>query len=912
MQQEWNTMEELEAGYHAFKRVLTAHHITTLDRMSDREKREIYYVFANNGFFTWDSIYDIINGAKKKNMLSTLKYASVDVADLAYHAFSRADIDLYKQLNAIDQIFKGYFKQNGIKNTNYTQALRYCWKVAQDVNGINNDLTRFTKESVDTLYVISLLYSEIVNHLENKPIKMRVRITNAEGKAEIVEKQFERLADYIISNRLERIKHSITLLTPEKVENFGKFLDEITSEANEKEQFSKDEVFSLLKKSMSIINYATAEKYTTLKDMLNTYFDTVKAQATDTTSEAYTEFEKVTLKSIMLRCGTVLNNIPEVAQFALNLTTGKTMYECFDEIKKTSVSKNSLVYKNIKALQESYPRLKVSGLDTESHLYFITQRMASIPRLHPSTVLESTNMIVDVTLQGLGQNIDNLTVEQKRDMLVNLGFNINNFYNKDNYLLIPQIAGKESGQARLTPQQEAEKLAQMTKNVEIISKYVKPEGLHSILAHNLNILFLDSEALYAGIEHAVKQSKGNKEVFSKLFHEIINAEIELQQTAKQPKKRASSTPRVELEIDEAEEDAFEAPEREYINVDIVGFEEKKQPVKPKSTQVKPEPQKELIFTECYNSIFDEILELKMYAGTSSEEELKKVSSKFGRPLAQMIAKLSLSGDNYKSRNQAKLDNFEALLTDIEVYKEFDADSKKYLLQAIAETVEMLTLRKELLQEDKKSNNAQTDEFYATERDKNSRSTKQIRKSMEKLSLTAQDELATEGEVGTMLRTLIQQRLQQLQEDKDILDIANEEVAVTRRKDTKEHKKLKYTEERAIIEGLEIEYIDKIIASLHTAEKVLTRPSAKQVETFDTSELRAEIDRLKTEREQKLKSLAGKFAIRFKYHDFDLEQDMDEIVGDSAFGRRLVKNIRNIESQIAKLEQTINNRNNVSV
>ncbi|MBR2430699.1 hypothetical protein IKB17_04485, partial [bacterium] len=610
-----------------FLKVLDNNHFYNLD---EKTKKMIFGVLKFREFST-DEVYSIINGARKKLILSAedKKFVKLNIVKLIKNGFLDSDIELYKRLDEIDKIFKEYFKENNLKQKDYTDGLRDCWALAKRVNkDVNTELVDFTEEELKTFEVLARIYRSVAEHVENEPITAKV----ADDKGEYVDREFARIADYIVSTRLAKLSNErLSKIDFETAKQFDEFLRAITStdDKNIRDTFSKEDVKDLLDQSISIIYKVTADKYGTIRDTFNAYFEEVMEQTKDKDSAEYEAFSNLTAKGIILRCASVIAQTPESIGFSLDFLLGKPMFDAGQNV--IDASKSRVGSKYAKLLQKDFPELRLQDMDIVAHLYFAKQGPSHTLVLKPSTVYNTTVSLIDAVLLGIGEEIEGMSIVEKKARLKEKGFYSEFLYTRDNVF---DVFASRFGMSITEKDGRMQKV--IIENIRVLSEYLVPLQLQKVISYNFNLFLLDNQKVVEKLEEIKEKSAGDNKKFYQLFHKFINGKYKIYDD----RDVSHYVPKGKKDADE-DEDKIDLPEKKTIIVTINGKDipkpiempkpgeaptEDKPPENPKPSEEPtvniPKPGEapvandEIAFREKFDKVIDEIKAVTDYAISS--------------------------------------------------------------------------------------------------------------------------------------------------------------------------------------------------------------------------------------------------------------------------------------------------------
>ena len=887
---------------------------------------------------TASEVAKIINGANKKAILSATdhKYVKVSLIKQIGDALSDADIELYNRLDEITQIFKQYHKDKGLKQSYYTEGMRACWELSRRVNKtINDEVVAFTKEELNTFEILAKIYRAVVEHVNDEKIKALFRetthIESQDGtlisKHQMVEKEFVRVADYIVSARLAELKDStLSKLKEENVVQFRGFLEAIRSEKedNKRDTFTKDEVKQLLDKTISLISLASAEKYNSVRDCINIYIDAVKEMDFDKNSKEYEEFSKLTAKSIILKCGSLVSKTKETVSFSLDFVMGKKMSDAGKKVVNLSESKTSLTAKYAKLLQQDYPNLRFRDMDIAGHLYFAKHSPSHISSLTTQTVYNMTNSLLDVVLLGYGEDITDLTILDKKVLLKQKGFDIDAIYGRDNLYEI--FSGYFIKQMKAVNGKCREVLVQ---NIKTLTQYIVAADIQKLVSHNFNFLLIDNEKMLQAIEEIKVKSAGDNKLFYKLFHEMINDKyfVDAKSSEILRSKIRGLDDKEKLVNEDTEEDA-DAPEKEFITVRLIGIEDVDEDVlEDLKDELKDDADdlfdedvdlldvvKEIPYMDLYESLSSDLINLKNYALASNNEDILVGRKQFDAgSVADLIAGVSLgSNPTNKTKFKKTLQKLIQGLCLIQTYPEFEQKDIRYFKNLVEEIVNELKSRRNKLVEERKNVDTRISTNFETKEDKEAR--KKARKERNSKEYTQALVEISKVRNSRLLAKFYPNLINPNVADDIMLDseiISEEDEKIRNYRKPKQGEKresdvnISTDLEKTNLLSKEIEFIDLIVDGVNGMDfkKVKAKRADAHVEITE-SEILSRLDELKKQRKLKMRTIKSAFNQKIRQGEYSLEKDIAKIVGDDPRGVGHLREIEKIDAEIADLEEKL--------
>lgn len=872
----------------SYLRMLENNHI---DNLNDKAKQMIYDIFRGHELST-DEVYALINGAKKKEILTATdnRFVKLNLYKLIREAFSQYDRQLYLRLDEIDQIFKDYFRNNNLKQKNYTEGLKDCWQIARRVNKtINDELVKFSEEELQTFEILARIYRSVAEHVENEPMTALVRERDAQtgefvkdeetNKYKMVSKDFARVADYIVSTRLAELQDStLSTITLSTVREFDGFLRSITSTEDEniKDSFSKEEVKILLDKSISLISKVSAEKYESVRNVLNQYLEAVREQYSSTNSKDFEEFSNLTAKNIILKCATLLSQSVDSVKFSLDFIMGKNMSTICDSKAGNKQTKYE------KLLKTYYPGLTLRGMDVQGHLYFAKQSPSHAIIINSKSVFNTTTNLIDILLLGLGEDINDLDIIQKKVMLRKKGFDVDAMYTKDNLLeVFSNSLIKELNEVESTQKQR------IIENIKVLSQYLLPSDLQKVFSHNFNLLLVDTQKIVDKLEEIKVKSKDNNE-YIKLFHDFINDKYVIKETT-----QLSSSPKSKVKKSSQEqEDKIEAPDKEFIIVNIIGKE---------AEEIKEEVvKKEKSFQEIYSRLCEELSSISAIENCKTEAQMKKEQRNFAAmSVADLLAMVRLDSKIITKNVFAKsLKNLNEMIDDINNYDELTNDDRVYLLSLIDEVEKVLISRLGTLISETKETDELIDTITLKEKDKKSRKVITEYKAL--------SEQIKQLKSHSLLIRKYQQLIDAMEEEQFNLD--KQQAEEMGHEITRNRQLLPELLNESVVTKREYSYINNILKNITAWREALVIEEAEQEtevvrEISSTDEIKEKIQKLYEQRELKVKTIKSKYSARIRNNNF-AQDDLENIVGNNPYGLRLLAMVRKIDAQIAELAEKL--------
>ena len=867
-----------------FLKVLENNHFYNLD---EKTKKMIFGVLKFREFST-DEVYSIINGARKKLILSAedKKFVKLNIVKLIKNGFLDSDIELYKRLDEIDKIFKEYFKENNLKQKDYTDGLRDCWALAKRVNkDVNTELVDFTEEELKTFEVLARIYRSVAEHVENEPITAKV----ADDKGEYVDREFARIADYIVSTRLAKLSNErLSKIDFETAKQFDEFLRAITStdDKNIRDTFSKEDVKDLLDQSISIIYKVTADKYGAIRDTFNAYFEEVMEQTKDKDSAEYEAFSNLTAKGIILRCASVIAQTPESIGFSLDFLLGKPMFDAGQNV--IDASKSRVGSKYAKLLQKDFPELRLQDMDIVAHLYFAKQGPSHTLVLKPSTVYNTTVSLIDAVLLGIGEEIEGMSIVEKKARLKEKGFYSEFLYTRDNVF---DVFASRFGMSITEKDGRMQKV--IIENIRVLSEYLVPLQLQKVISHNFNLFLLDNQKVVEKLEEIKEKSAGDNKKFYQLFHKFINGKYKIYDD----RDVSHYVPKGKKDADE-EEDKIDLPEKKTIIVTINGKDIPKPIEMPKPGEA-PVANDEIAFREKFDKVIDEIKAVTDYAISSKSLNSDKKLNKESISDLLLAFSLDMSPSSKNLLDEAVIHLIEQI-NEIIQHDECTELDVGTLKSEIDYMLSYLALKKQEVSSNLKVVDERILKMTKKEKDKAERSENIKDYDSAIKSLT---ELKGNRLIKRKYEKLVHdQEIEDLEVERYILAESQKEIADYRDK-SKETNQSGDMRKSYILRN-EIGMIETIEEAFGEIDYDKTKVVEK-VETNITSEedLKSRLEFLYTQRELKVRGIRIAYKNRIRNNDFDLGsvEGLREIVKGNPHGEDILKRIIKIDEEIAEIE-----------
>lgn len=474
---------------------------------------ESYYAILSAHKLSKQEVFDIFLGANKQVILTgQSQYSKASIEDVISKIVQGIDLELYKKLAEIDKNFKSYALRHGISTKNLTPTLKQCWSIVKKSNDqINQDLTIMSLKDLEKLEKMAILYNAIAENVPDGKTKAIKRVKNEKGKIVKSEQEFERIEDFLIGQRLSKLKSSSINRIIANITNVSKFFDTITSEAlASNERFSKAEIRDMLDDATTILSRASVEKYTAISEVLNEYYAFLRSQAQLTNDEKLIQAtQDLTVKAFIKKTPSVVGASATSFKFSIDLFQGKKISDIFAEI--TLSDKPIYRIKEFKELADGYPDLRFQPIPVATHLNLLKKSPSDYEKLNSTVLLNMTDNIANNVLMSLGLYDQSLSRREKVKLLIENGFDINNFYNGDNIheLLVSGITAKKN--------------YNFVGNIQVLSRYLKnKQEVYEIMKHNFSLFRISESTIEDDLKLIEQKSGGNAKKFKELFNNYIN------------------------------------------------------------------------------------------------------------------------------------------------------------------------------------------------------------------------------------------------------------------------------------------------------------------------------------------------------------------------------------------------------
>lgn len=517
-----------------FNNILRIH---GFDRYYDEDaKTELFNYFVRHNF-PEQMVKEIMNGAKKRAIISNDRYIKFsDVKDIILASNNSIDLAMLKKLNDIDQKFKQFYREHNLDWSKIDVLIKDCWKTAIQVSDeVNQDITEFTNESINTLYSLACIYYAISSHTSGK----YATVDNQYNKS------FIRLADMIMMKKVNKLTaqtlNRLSIYYPNQnyktqAELFGEFLDELANkdaDVAENEVFTSGDIAVLLNHTSSLVAFASKQKLQGARSALSLYLDSVLDLSKDKPT-----LKNFTTKNIFLRAGSILAISPEKLKNTVRLLLGEKISNLPDRYSKNNFNNSS--YARLHILQTLFPNMKVEGMNPNKHNYILQNRNTMFITLNTNNIYDATTSIINCLYDGYGlnENID-VSLIEKKQALENLGFDLEKLYHGDNIFdIFPSkfvVPSKTINSDKMN----------FTSNISLLSKIVSAKNIQKIINHNFNFLTQDENIIINELQNIFKKSKNYDELKSRIS-DFINTAIKLKDSSTQSKSSKSKNVRSKL------------------------------------------------------------------------------------------------------------------------------------------------------------------------------------------------------------------------------------------------------------------------------------------------------------------------------------------------------------------------------
>ena len=493
-----------------FSQFLNLLRIHGFDKSYDEDGKQKLFEFFVSKRFSDRDVKAIINGAKKKAILSQAKFVRFqDVKNIIMEMENEYDFKIFKLINAFDQKFKQYYLDSKLDYTHIDDVIRDSWKTAVAVSeDVNKSLDNFSAEAIDTMWALACVYNSLSEYLENVPILMSSQ------------RSFLRVADAIMMTKinklnastLKRLNNYYPNLNKFQYELFDDFLDALMTKTDDisiDEVFSQGDVQDLLLHTSSLVAYASKQKLIGARRALNMYIDNVL----DMTKEKPT-LHNFSTKNIFLRAGSVLTASPEKINNTVNLLLGKSMQDISSRITSKvdlDTSKMNTADVKIYLLKQIFPNMKIHGMSLDKHMYILKNRSTMFINLSTGNLYNATMTIINCLYRAYetGESNDENWYSRKQK-LEGLGFNLDKLFHGDNIFDI--FPSKFSNSKDV----DSEKEENFIENVRLMSKIISAKDMQKIINHNFNFLTQDVQTLKSEITTIFSAAEDHEDLVSSI------------------------------------------------------------------------------------------------------------------------------------------------------------------------------------------------------------------------------------------------------------------------------------------------------------------------------------------------------------------------------------------------------------
>ena len=526
-------------NYVQFINILRIH---GFDKSYDEEGKHKLFNFFVGKKFTDKDVKAIINGAKKKEILSSDVFVKFqDVKRIIEGIESEYDFNTLKHINDFDQRFKQYYLENRLDYTHLDDVIKDSWKTAVAVSeDVNKSLNNFTSDSIKTMWALACIYHSLSKYLDNMPILMNSQ------------RSFLRVADAIMmtkinnlnANTLKRLNYNYPNINKYQYELFDEFLEALitkTDDISSDEVFSKSDIQDLMMHTSTLVAYASKQKLVEARRALNMYIDSVL----DMSKEKPT-LRNFSTKNIFLKAGSVMTVSPEKIHNTVNLLLGKNMSEISSSIVSNSdmdASKMNSAEVKIHLLKRLFPNMKINGMSLNKHMYILKSRSTMFINMSTGNLYNATMSIIDCLYKAYddGKTQDKNWLS-KRQKLENLGFDLEKLFHGDN---IFDIFPSKFSNAK---DNDSEKETNLIDNIKLMSKILSTKDVQKIINHNFNFLTQDVQAMKSATSEIFARAK-DYEGLVQAVNEFVNQIIKSKGGSSSSVPKAIKSSRVKLNKD---------------------------------------------------------------------------------------------------------------------------------------------------------------------------------------------------------------------------------------------------------------------------------------------------------------------------------------------------------------------------
>ncbi len=823
------TLEEFESLLRKYK--------FSFDEMS---LRKVYAYFIEQNISSLD-IKNIIKGAKKYKILTneTDNKVTFELKEYISKFCNRADIDTFRRLNLIDNEFKRVYRTRKLKpNPQLDDCIKVCFERAKKWTEDGTEFTReISSETLDHLYNLACIYRSLAVYLPYETYK-----------------EYPRVVDYIMSQKILKCDAQIDSTTATELDAILKLLTTHDESISADEVFSSDDLRDLLKGTASIVWSTNKSKVEAVRAVLGSYVQHIKDMAYLEDKEELTE--DLTVKSIILRAGTILNITENNITKAVDFLSGKPVGEILKDLTDTQVYSVS-DRKNF-LFKKYFPNLKIT-MSLENHIDFLKNTPSTFGRLTFNSLYDTTTALVD--LFAMAYNIDiNNEVDVKKERLLELGVDFDTIYTGDNLSNIFNV-----NQHLKRTEMDGIKEVVVT-NIITLKDFITPTSISDIVRHNFNLLLQDPAFVKISIQSIFDKAKGNAKVLQDLLDNFANAEYTVNFGANNIVAEPAG-------LGDKELPKTDNVERLHIDIEILSDD----------VEVEDEISEFQLDDLKYNSLLVELYELQNYKNADASTEI-----------ADYLCKLSgLVGVHQDIDDR---DHFNTIINQFKnrcktvINNENITQEKLVELQEIFQsTITMLQMRITSLREFIELNVEEYDEFYKKERTR--KASKESSYSYSLLVKKAKD--LAKNSLAKKFNMVPQDALEEAELQRDIE--LEEEQEFTSERDKAKAALIDYQNS-----SREIYCVESIIKFIEQASKSIDKKLSIISETDRQDELRYESTlhqiELKRQERERIVDL-----VKHKYPKF--ANDITKIT--TSFGRRLLARIEKIDKEIEKLESSLN-------
>ena len=482
--------------------------------IDDTTIQKLYDFFTQNGY-TYSACNIALRGAKHK---SNLVYGNnIDFSNKKYfnqlldELLSKQNLSVYRRISVIYEIFNRDSADD--KSPKKMEIVKkFLATITNTLDGTDKDIYSFFNSSFNLLENFAFLYYELSKNIHTTNTSF---IKNGHG--------FLNVIDEIMYSKINFFANNIEKFNDQQMEKFSDILYELKNSKDNDENFTDDEIATLLIHTPHILLTSSHDKIKSLRDILNNYFKNIceNFQIQDN------NLPKFSTKEVILNSGSILGKLSSNVDFTTDLLTGKTLQNILEQdflnnegqLYNKSDSQKYVLYKLL-------PNLKLEGSDFDFNYKVIKRNTSILSTITPSSLYNILDGLAFAVGEGVGlPNFYNF--RQRIYTLKKYGVNFEEIITKDN--LIPLFQHFSISSMTANGRKIYSIGDNIIKNVNFLSQFLPLNEISKIVQHNILLLTQQPDKIISNFTTIAKGSQ-NIDEFIGYINNFVNNDFKIDST----------------------------------------------------------------------------------------------------------------------------------------------------------------------------------------------------------------------------------------------------------------------------------------------------------------------------------------------------------------------------------------------